>query len=382
MSGVNLTLDLSQIPDDLKKDLLGRSTPNSLDKLAQVSHDLRSVANQVAQQRLNRSFGGAITGFSPAKELFRRSIQWPRKLGEEAYAKLGKVTAALQTEKVCIVSVESPFLPQVKEMVILNPPSWEASFPLENTVTQILSFREGNVIVFTQNGLLEKYVVKLGKIATKILGLNYAVIPVIGEQIPFIFVACDEKKVSVVNTSKFEFTSTLMTQRAVKAILHINSNFTFFFKDGFTAPFSLDPLGMICNFKDPEKTFLSPLTQFKAVSSNLHETHFTVDASEGTGLFFYDHMLNTISWVKKKFSFEKMIRIQEYILGLYQNAIYFEGILDHKTFDLFSPQHGKIIDFCPSEEGILRVLVQQYNRIVLFRLIFPPYKKPFVEPNR
>lgn len=58
MSGVNLTLDLSQIPDDLKKDLIGRSTPNSLDKLAQVSHDLRSVANQVAQQRLNRSFGG------------------------------------------------------------------------------------------------------------------------------------------------------------------------------------------------------------------------------------------------------------------------------------------------------------------------------------
>lgn len=379
MSGVNLGPNFSAIPEDIGSTMVGRCSPKSLDKLAQVSHEIRVLANQTALDRLNRSFGGVKTAFSHSKELYKRSVQWHSTIVEEAYAKLGKVTASLQTEKTCIVSLESPFLPHVKEMVILTPPAWEATFPLENSITQILSFHEGSILVFTENGVLEKYVVKRGKTQERFLGENQELLPVIGLKIPFLFVLSSNLSLRVIDSANLEFTSSLKIERPARAILHINSKFTLFFKDGCVSSFTLDRLGRFVSLEKPSRNFLSPLTQFKSVSTNFLETHFTVDTEQGTGLFFYDHSCNRLSWIQKEFCFEKMIRIQEYLIGLHQNILYFEAIFDHKTFKLFLPKQGTILDFCPSEEGILHVLVQQTHRLVLFRLIFPPYKKPLVD---
>jgi len=381
MSGVNLGPYFSSIPEDLGSTMVGRCSPKSLDKLAQVSHEIRVLANRTALDRLNRSFGGVKTAFSHTKELYTRSVQWHTTLVEEAYAKLGKVTASLQTEKTCIVSIESPFLPQVKEMVILSPPVWEATFPLENSITQIVSFHEGSILVFTENGVLEKYVVRRGKIQERFLGENQELLPVIGLEIPFLFALSSNLSLQVIDSANLEFTSSFKIERPARAILHINSKFTLFFKDGCVCSFTLDGLGRFVNLEKPCRNFLSPLTQFKSVSTNFLETLFTVDTEQGPQLFFYDHACSRLHGFKKEFSFEKMIRIQEFLIGLHQNTLYFEAILDHKTFRLFSPKQGIIIDFCPSEEGILQVLVQQYHRLVLFRLVFPPHKKPFVDSD-
>lgn len=381
MSGVDLTLSFCSIPEELGSAMVGRCSPKSLDKLAQVSHEMRLLANQTALDRLNRSFGGAMTSLSHAKELYRRSVQWNSTIVEEAYAKLGIITAALQTEKTCVVSIQSPFLPHIREMLILSPPKWEATFPLENSVAQIISFQDGCIIVFTQTGNLEKYVLKQGKIRERFLGTGSEILPVVGVQVPFIFVLSLNNTIKVLDALNFRCTCSFVAQREAKAIFHVNSQYILFFKDGYVSNFILDSGGYISCLEEPCRNFFSPLTQFKSVSSTLLETHFTVDTDQGTGLFFYDHMNARIRWMEKDFSFEKMIRIQEFLLGLHQNTIYFEAVFDHKTFRLFSPKQGTIIDFCPSEEGMLRILVQQSNRIVLFRLIFPPYKKPFMDSD-
>ena len=375
MSGIDLNLVV--LPRDFQEDLAGRTSPVSLCKLSQVSTDLQKIANFVAGKRLIRSFGGATTDKSHAQELLKRSFQ-PSVEPVEAYAKLGNVTAVLQTRNSCVVSLKSPFSSQHKEMVILTPPAWDAIFPLEQTVSQIISFRQEDTIVFTENGFLEKYNLRLGRTASIYFGPNTEVLQTVGEEAPFVFLFDPNNCLKVLLWSNFRIMSEIQTEKKVRAILNLNGRYRLFYQDTSNAILELDQEGVIKHLTISSNNSFSQIARFKAVSSNSQESFFTVETYEGSSLVLLDHKRETITNIMNKMCFEKIIRVQEHIIGLHNNCIYDESIVTHNAKILFSPAMGTILDFCASEEGVLRVIVQQLNRLLLTKLIFRPYKKLFV----
>ncbi|MBM3195040.1 MAG: hypothetical protein FJZ60_04665, partial [Chlamydiae bacterium] len=181
-------MSLSHIPTDIQKEILGRMTPSSLDKIAFVNKETQKVAQLIAKGRLERSFDGSKTACRPSNELLLRSIRWPVMIDQQAFAKLGKITAALQTVQSCVIALQSSLIPNIKEMIVLDPPKWMALFPLQKRVDNILSFEEGDILALTEDYKIEKYRVGEGRIKEFNLSPKERIIQNIGEKIPFVLI--------------------------------------------------------------------------------------------------------------------------------------------------------------------------------------------------
>jgi hypothetical protein len=366
-------MSLSNIPPDIQQQILGRMTPSSLDRTAFVNKETQKMVQLIAKGRLERSFDGSKTAYRPSNELLLRSIRWPVMIDQQAFAKLGKITAALQTVQSCVIALQSSFIPSIKEMIVLDPPKWVALFPLQKRVDSILSFEQGDVLVLTEDYKIEKYRMGHGKVKEVNLSAKEIIIQNIGEKIPFIMIYHQQSRAFFLNKETLEMVHSFFPPIAPKALFYFGGKLVLLYQDGCISEIktSRDPV----EISEPTLHPLSCLKNFHCASSNLQELHFTVENEIGSTLYLMDRRFHILSQVSKKVRFEKMVRIQEYILGLCNNCIYAESVLDFLITSVFIPENGHIIDFCPSEEGIVRVLVQQSGRIVMTHLRFFPYKK-------
>ena len=203
----------------------------------------------------------------------------------------------------------------------------------------------------------------------------------VGEEVPFVFLFDSNNCLKVLLWSNLRIVSEIQTEKKVRAILNLNGRYRLFYQDTSNAILELDQEGVKKHLTISSKNSFSQIARFKAVSSNSQESFFTVETYEGSSLFLLDHKRETITNIMNEMCFEKIIRVQEHIIGLHNNCIYAESIVTHNAKILFSPAMGTILDFCASEEGVLRVIVQQFNRLLLTKLIFRPYKKLFVNSD-
>ena len=366
-------MSLSHVPCEIQQQILGRMTPSSLDKIAFVDRETQKVAQSIAKGRLDRSFNGAQTAYRPSNELLLRSIRWPVMIDQQAFAKLGKITAALQTVQSCVIALQSSLIPNIKEMIVLDPPKWMALFPLQKRVDSILSFEEGDVLVRTEDYKIEKYRMGEGKIKEVDLSANEKIIQNIGEKIPFVLIYHPHGRAFFLHKETLEMVHTFFPRTPPKALFFFGGKLVLLFQDGCISEIETSEESV--EISEPALHPLSCLKNFHCASTNIQELHFTVENDIGSTLFLMDRRFHLLSQVSKKVRFEKMVRIQEYILGLCNNCIYAESVLDFLITSVFMPENGQIIDFCPSEEGIVRVLIQQSGRVVMTHLRFFPYKK-------
>lgn len=360
------------LPSEITQEIFGRMTPFSLEKIACVNRESNLMVQSIARGRLYRSFNGPQTSLRPSNELLRRSVRWPTMISKQAFAKLGKITAALQTQHFCVLALESTFIANVKEMIVLDPPKWLAFFPLQNRVEKILSFEEGDVIAVTEDKI-EKYRAGVGKIAEVDLSSREKIVPSVGEKIPFFLIYNVIGRVCFFKKTNFEMIHSFQSFSQPKSLFHFGGKYVLLFEDGSIS--EVEIFEDCITVSKPVLNSLSCLQHFQCASSNFQELYFTIENKNGSTLYLIDRHFQILSQVSKRVRFEKMVRIQEYILGLSNNCIYAESIIDFFITSVFVPENGLIIDFCPSEEGIVRVLIQQPGRIVMTHLRFFPYKE-------
>ena len=294
-------------------------------------------------------------------------------IDQQAFAKLGKITAALQTVQSCVIALQSSLIPNIKEMIVLDPPKWVALFPLQKRVDSILSFEKGDVLVLTEDYKIEKYRTGEGKIKEINLSPKEKIILNVGEKIPFILIYHQQGWASFLNKDTLENIHSFFSPIPPKALFYFGGKLILLFQDGCVSEIKTSEDSVVVS--EPALHPLTCLKNFHCASSNIQELHFTVENKRGSTLYLMDHRFHILSQASKKVRFEKMVRIQEYILGLCNNCIYAESVLDFLITSVYVPENGRIIDFCPSEEGIVRVLIQQSGRVVMTHLRFFPYKK-------